>query len=166
MPDIFPVSRIGKGQLLAMPMPAPDDLQATMASLRHQGIGKLVCLLETTESQNLALQQEQTICEHTGLCFERFAIPDFGVPNSADLYKLVMRLTGEIQSGQNIVVHCRGGIGRTGLVCCCILIASGMDAASAIILVSAQRGCTVPETDSQLEMIYQFTSQQPHSRQR
>ena len=127
-----------------------------MAELQQKGISRLICLLEVYESRILGLTQEKAACEAAAMYFERFEIPDYGIPRFTELYSLVGRLTTTIAAGDNIVVHCRGGIGRTGLICCCLAIASGMDLKSAISNVSAQRGCTVPETDAQLAMIDQF----------
>ena len=141
-----------------MPRPPADNLQAAVSELQLQGIDKLVCLLEVDESQSLGLTHERSVCEAAGINFERLAIPDFGVPLFTELYSLVERLTEDLATGHNIVVHCRGGIGRTGLICCCIAITAGMDTSGAIEFVTAQRNCTVPETDMQLAMIDQFAT--------
>ncbi len=42
-------------------------------------------------------------------------IPDFSVPTKDDLEQAVHNTIAYAQAGQNIVVHCAAGIGRTGL---------------------------------------------------
>lgn len=127
-----------------------------MMTLRDSGIDSVLCLLEDTESTKLGLANEQSACCAANILYHRFPIPDFGTPRIEKLHLLISRLADDLKAGQNIAVHCRGGIGRTGLVCCCLLVASGMDADSGIDLVSTKRGCSVPETAAQTDMIRHF----------
>lgn len=145
-------------------MPPAEQLQHTMTTLAQKGINSVLCLLEEEESITLGLANEQTACEAANMHYRQFAIPDFGVPEPDELYSLVAQLTDELKSGKHIVVHCRGGIGRTGLICCCILVATGLNAQSAMELVSQQRGCKVPETAAQTGMIEQFALVQQSTR--
>jgi protein-tyrosine phosphatase len=42
-------------------------------------------------------------------------IPDFDVPSKEDLEGAVKKTVEQAQAGQNIVIHCHAGLGRTGL---------------------------------------------------
>ena len=42
-------------------------------------------------------------------------IPDFDVPSKEDLEEVVKKTVEHAQVGQNIVIHCHAGVGRTGL---------------------------------------------------
>lgn len=159
-PEIYPITTVARGQLCAMPMPAPDQLDETMSAMRQRNISIVVCLLEAQEMLKLGLQNESTACEAAGMAFRHFPIADFGVPQLNQLRTLVKELSEALAAGENVLVHCRGGIGRTGLVCTCILTASGMQAHDAIELVSNQRGCKVPETPAQLAMVTEFAQLQ------
>ena len=154
--ELYNIGVLGNGHLYAMPMPSADYLNLALTQLRQTGIDSLVCLQETKESQELGLANEQSACETAGITFRRLAIPDFGVPRLTQLQPLIESLVQDLNSGANVAIHCRGGIGRTGLVCSCILVAFGMDTDSATKRVSDKRGCAVPETDAQLAMIEQF----------
>ena len=74
------------------------------------------------------------------------------------LTHLINRYHQHLHNGVNTVVHCRGGIGRTGTICCCLLIKDGMNVTQAIDLVTKQRGATVPETAAQIAAIKRFAS--------
>lgn len=139
-----------------MPMPAPEQLDETMSALHQSNITVVVCLLETQEMLKLGLQDERAACEAAGMAFRHFPIADFGVPQLSELATLIDKLSHALAAGENVLVHCRGGIGRTGLVCACLLTASGMHSEDAVKLVSTQRGCKVPETQAQLAMVSEF----------
>ncbi len=53
-----------------------------------------------------------------------FPIPDHGVPEDAhELLAFVRDLAARLKDGQRLVVHCGAGIGRTGTVAVCVLVA-------------------------------------------
>ena len=58
-----------------------------------------------------------------------------------------------------MVVHCRQGIGRSGLLTACLLIASGATPEMAFQRISAVRGCPVPETMEQREWVHALASE-------
>lgn len=161
LPHVYPLGRVFKGQLFAMPMPSCDQLEQLMSALRADGIDSVVSLLEHAESKKLGLAEEQSACHAAEMQFRQFPIPDFGVPLPEELHRLITQLADDLKAGHRIVVHCRGGIGRTGLVCSCILVASGMDADSAMNLVKLKRGRCVPETEAQTNIIRQFAATHP-----
>jgi protein-tyrosine phosphatase len=54
-----------------------------------------------------------------------------------------------LQGGQNVAVHCRAGIGRSGMVAACSLVALGLAAPLAQAEVSKARGVAIPDTVEQ-----------------
>jgi protein-tyrosine phosphatase len=77
----------------------------------------------------------------------RFAIADMGVPREAQSEQFeafVQDVVQRLEQGQNVVVHCRGGLGRTGTLAACVLIALGRHTSDeAIDAVRAARKGTV-----------------------
>ena len=60
-----------------------------------------------------------------GIEILRFAIEDMGVPLEAESERFEATIREIVQrpkQGQNVVVYCRGGLGRTGTVAACVLI--------------------------------------------
>lgn len=46
-----------------------------------------------------------------------------GAPTDVEgFYKFVSKICSLILEGQNVVIHCRGGLGRTGLCTACCLV--------------------------------------------
>jgi protein-tyrosine phosphatase len=85
-----------------------------------------------------------------------FPIADAGVPSSvASAATLVQLLLDRVRSGGTVVVHCRGGLGRAGLVAACCLTAVGYDAERAIATVRGARKSAI-ETRGQERFIVEF----------
>ena len=59
--------------------------------------------------------------EECGLIVYNRAIPDFQIPTSGDLVNNILDLTYHLSQGQNCLVHCAGGTGRTGIVIAAII---------------------------------------------
>jgi protein-tyrosine phosphatase len=59
-----------------------------------------------------------------------------GVPREAESEKFeafVQDIVQRLKQGKNIVVHCRGGLGRTGTFAACVLVALGRHSAEEAI---------------------------------
>jgi protein-tyrosine phosphatase len=81
------------------------------------------------------------------------------VPESeAGLASALEKLDRTLAAGKNVVVHCRQGIGRTGLVAACLLAAKGMPPEVAVKTLSTSRGVAVPETAGQRDWIDRFAA--------
>jgi len=57
---------------------------------------------------------------------------------------------------RSVLIHCRQGFGRAGLVASAVLRALGSDAEAAIRTVTAARGRPVPETPEQVRWVQAF----------
>jgi len=84
-------------------------------------------------------------------------IPDRQVPKSeAKLAGVLEKLNGALAAGTSVVVHCRQGIGRSGLVAACLLVSKGMSPGAAVEQVSAARRASMPETAEQRDWIDRY----------
>ena len=110
----------------------------------------LVSALPQDEAAELGLADEGQCCQHSGLEFLCFPIRDRSVPLSyREFDSLLASLTGFLQQGKAIAVHCRAGIGRSSLIVAATLIRNGVSADSAFRAIQDARGCPVPDTMEQ-----------------
>jgi protein-tyrosine phosphatase len=117
----------------------------------------VVSLLEEEEATQLGLAREDQAAASNGIRFVRFPISDRGVPASTQRAVAVLKEIAEApEDGNHVAVHCRQGIGRSGLIAAGALVTAGMSADKAIEAVSATRGQTVPETAAQRLWIHQL----------
>jgi len=157
-PKPYHIQAFGDGSLSAMAMPDAAALESDLLALKNVGIDKILCLLEESESQHLGLQDQPVLTKNNGMEFQRFPITDYGVPDFLDLQILITELRKDLQDGKHVLVHCRGGVGRTGLICSCVMVTTGLNVPDAISIVTDKRGTQVPETPAQIDMIIRYAA--------
>jgi protein-tyrosine phosphatase len=149
-----------KGRLALSPRPRGGDwLGDEVAEWKRSGVSLVVSLLEPQEESDLGLGYEAAEVKSKGMKFLSLPIADRGVPPSeAKVAEALDRISNNLASGKNTVVHCRQGVGRTGMVASCLLVRSGMSPGAAVETVSAARGVAVPETHEQREWIDHYAA--------
>ena len=160
LPTIYQVQKIGAGTLSVMAKPVSGEwIEDEFSGLRQQGITKVVSLLEAFEQVEVGLGLERELCEKNAMQFECFPIPDRGLPNTELANALVKKLAYEITKGQHVVIHCRAGIGRTGIIAAGVLVKTGLSAPDALDSISKARGVEVPDTEEQKNWLYTCISE-------
>lgn len=160
MSRLYSIDGVGGGQLALAARPRGGDwLPDDLADWKRAGIDGIVSLLTPEEDRDLQLNDERREAESQGLEFISFPIADRDVPVSeAKLAQLLERIDERLSSGKNVLVHCRQGIGRSGLVAACLLVKRGMSPGAAVETVSQARGVPVPETPQQREWIDHYAA--------
>lgn len=144
---------LGKLALAARPR-GGEWLEDEIASWRRGGVDTVFSLLTDEEERELDIAREGAEARAHGMNFLSFPILDRQVPDSeSNLAQTLKKLDWELAAGKNVVLHCRQGIGRTGLVAACLLLTRGIDPETAIRRLSAARGISVPETPEQRRWI-------------
>ena len=148
----------GKFALAARPR-GGDWLEDEIEAWHGDGIDAVVSLLTPDEEQDLDLGREAQAVRAQGMKFVSFPIPDRQVPNSeTEMAAVLERIDAELSAGRNVVVHCRQGIGRTGLVGACLLVTKGLSPEKAVKSMSTARGNSVPETEAQRRWIDHYAA--------
>jgi len=142
-----------------MPRPRGGDwLPDEISAWDRATLETIVCLLESHEVRELELTEERSLCETRGIEFLSFPITDRGVPASVrDTVTLVETIISRFQRGTAVGVHCRAGIGRSGLISACVLLKLGMPFQEVFPTLSRARGLEVPDTLAQVAWVKAFT---------
>jgi protein-tyrosine phosphatase len=118
------------------------DLEADMESIRAWGTTCLVTLMEDHEFDQLGVRQLPFKAQEVGLTWFHIPIPDVSIPDFRFHERwsgIGLRLMNVLLAGEKVVVHCRGGLGRSGIVAALLLIEAGMDSREAVDMVRAAR---------------------------
>lgn len=142
-------------------MPCPEggaELESEIEALQSNGVDMLVSLLMPEEEPLLNVEAEATLCQQKGLRFISFPIPDFDIPTSfQEVNQLVDQLQDALLAGRKVVIHCRGGIGRSGMVAACLLIKQGISVSDSLAALRTARRCAVPATRAQADWIEKYS---------
>lgn len=119
----------------------------------------LVSLLTPHEYAEFGIADLPTAARKHQLEFLSLPIEDGGIPRSVgEAVVLVEQILERLQSTGTVVVHCRGGLGRTGLIAACCLTTAGHQAEQAIAIVRAARPKAI-ENSSQEAFIAEFAAE-------
>ncbi len=174
-PIIKPVDEsywVIEGRLLAGCYPGgrrPQDVELRLGSLLSAGFDAFIDLTEPGELPPYELYLPGHVR------YARKSIPDHGVPrDTAHMGEIIAELDAALAEGRRVYVHCRAGIGRTGTVVACHLVAGGLDGAAAVAELNelwkgSDRSDTwpeVPETAEQVSFIHDWAAHQHDVTQR
>ena len=156
--EIFWIPELDGVRLAVMPRPRSDEwLSDEVQSWRLAGVARVISLLEPHESEELGLASEGGLCEANSLTFTSFPIRDRGVPDSlAQAARLVSSIESDLLRGQGVAIHCRAGIGRSGLIAGCVLLNLGIPEREVLSRITRARGLPVPDTPEQVAWLARF----------
>ena len=154
-PDIYWLKEIEPIRLAIMPKPRSGEwLADEIAGYSVDGVSVLVSLLESQEIYELGLGDEARLCQEHSIEFISYPIADRHVPLSVELTReLVADLIGKLHTGQGVAIHCRAGIGRSGIIAAWILIKLGFTVEHAFSMLSVARRTKVPDTAAQKDWV-------------
>jgi len=142
------------GELYLHSMPGRfEDLEDTLDALEDFKIDRVVSLVSDEEMRQKSPEYYRMV-QDGQFPVERqvFAIPDFDVPaDPASFLVLVEDLAAKLREGERVLVHCAGGIGRSGLVATSVLMMLGVGRDEALFTV--RNSMAGPETPEQSDFL-------------
>lgn len=132
-------------------------MPADLLRLQELGCEDLVCLLPVHERAGIGVAGLPAAAAAAGLAFRAHPMQSGGrIPAPAELTAIVASVVAAVREGRTVVVHCAGGLGRSGLIAGCALRSMGWEADAALRALVAARGSRCPETEGQREAIRRF----------
>lgn len=131
------------------------DLQADLDVIAAWNASIVLTLLEPEELQTLKVAELGHEVTKRGMLWVHLPIRDFSVPDQQ--FETRWQEEGKairhrLRAGENILVHCKGGLGRAGMIASRLLVELGMEPNEAIRLVRYRRHGAI-ETPGQLAVV-------------
>jgi protein-tyrosine phosphatase len=125
------------------------DLAADLATLRDGRVRYLFLLVEDEELRRWGDPEIVARAAELDVVVDRRPLPDGTAPRSTEEMDEILDAVETARAVGDVAVACMGGVGRTGTVAACALVAAGAEAEEAISRVRAVRHPTAVETAEQ-----------------
>jgi len=106
------------------------DVRQDLRRIKALGVGCVVCCLDDEELEFLGTPwpEYSQVARELGLDILRIPIPEGLAPASLELFDahLTRLISVYTLTGVPVLAHCRGGVGRAGLVACCWILKLGL----------------------------------------
>jgi protein-tyrosine phosphatase len=151
----------GRRDRLSLDGPWDRDLDADLQAIAQWNPSLIVTLVEETEFALLSVPAFASVMAQKGLPWRHVPILDAGVPDAE--FERTWTSVGEearqaLRDGGRVLLHCRAGLGRTGMIAARLLVELGDTPADAIAKVRAARSGTI-ETPAQERHVRQSRAQ-------
>ena len=148
------------GKLLLHSMPGRfETIEKVWQQLKNDAVGAIVCLTEGHEIRLKSSKYADALETGAVPCaVVPFEIREGGVPADRDAFwALANDLANRLRSGEGLLIHCAGGVGRTAMLAVSVLLALGEPFNEAESAVS--RAGSIVETMPQIEMLFWCAAQ-------
>jgi protein-tyrosine phosphatase len=132
------------------------DLAADLTTLRDSRVRHLFLLVEDEELRRWGDPEIVTRAAELGVLVDRRPLPDGTAPRSMEEMDAILDAVEAARADGDVAVACMGGVGRTGTVAACALVAAGAQAEHAIRRVRAVRHPTAVETAEQEAFVHAY----------
>ncbi len=126
-----------------------DDLQ----QLKKAGVNIIIPLITDDEFHQFGVDDLLEEYDESGFLVHRLPIMDQLVSSEQEMRKLVKFMDDHINEGKKIMVHCVGGLGRSGMAAASFLKYKGLSADEAVDVVRQARGPRAVESKIQEEFV-------------
>ena len=126
--DILPLSDQAKFIFMPCPGTKQADLSSSVKTIKQAGATSIVTMLSDEELAQLEVTELGNTITSAGLKWFQLPVEDDAEPNldfEERFSEVRDELLKQIESGETIAIHCRGGSGRTGLMAAILLLESG-----------------------------------------
>ena len=132
------------------------DLAADLRSLADAGVRALVLLVDDEELRRWGDPDITARGRESGIEVIRRPMPDGSAPRTPSQMDAIIDDLRRARTAGDVAVACMGGVGRSGTVAACAMVAGGASAAAAIARVRAVRHPNAVETAEQIGFVHHY----------
>ena len=151
--DLYLTMAPGKKQLTSRSRLAgwDRDVQEDLNTIKQHNVGLIIGLIEEHEYQSLQNAHLAETARQMGIQFLKYpTIDNTPFLNMQDIDQINDTIMRFLQAGQSVLIFCKGGLGRTGMLAACFLIRHGnLEADTAIRQVQKCRKSTIGRKQQQ-----------------
>ena len=138
-------------------MPAPTflgGLDKTIQRCAELGMQHLLSTVEPHEVSALGLEDLPAACLASEITLHKMPMADRQPPQLPETFSRVSSdLYRRLRKGESVGVHCKSGIGRSGMHVCALLGKLGFGLDEALTIIERERGLNAPNTPEQLDWL-------------
>lgn len=143
---------LGAGRLGICPMPGGDGrYDLDLATLIRWQPGLVLTMTGADELRAGGAERLPADLAGHGIAWHHLPVADYGVPGAQTMQlwpAAAQQATNLVARGGRVLVHCRGGCGRSGMAVLRLMVMAGEDPQLALARLRAVRPCAV-ETEAQ-----------------
>ena len=102
------------------------DIRVDVGYFASQGIKLIVCLLNDYEVRTVGcnIANYEKACKEYKIELYKYPIIEMAPPDDINKFhnEVVLKVENSLNRGEKVISHCRGGIGRAGLLASCICL--------------------------------------------
>ncbi|KPP79738.1 cyclin-dependent kinase inhibitor 3-like [Scleropages formosus] len=146
----LPLSVVECSQFLGI-CPLPDEL-------KDQGVEDVFVFCTLGELQKYRVPRLLDVYRQQGLRVHHLPFPDGGTPELDQCSRILEELQFNLENNRKTVIHCYGGLGRSGLMAGCLLLqlSVSMTPDKAIEILRELRGGGAIQTVKQYNFLHEF----------
>ena len=152
----------GKWDLFAATGAWQRDIELDLQVISDWGAALVLTLMESAELTSLKVANLGEAIQAKGITWLHLPIADFSTPDQhfeQQWLEQGTEIRKRLRSGEHILVHCKGGLGRAGMITARLLVELGWDPKIAIKKVRQVRKGAI-ETPSQLALVRNIQQQE------
>ncbi len=127
-----------------------------LAVIEGQGVGRILCLVSRQELELYGVGDLLNVYREHGIAVRHMPIPDQKASGIKDMQEAIAWMETGLSAGEGVLIHCVGGLGRSGMAAAALLKSRGMAAEEAMAEVRRARSPNAIETAEQEEFVRQY----------
>jgi len=132
------------------------DLEQDLAVVSREGINRVLCLLSNEELRRYGAGELLDAYRQRGLEVRQLSILDQKASSVGDMQDALRWVEAGLGAGEGILIHCVGGLGRSGMAAACLLRVRGATADEALAEVRRARSPRAVETEVQERFVREY----------